>query len=107
VDIKIVEAYLKRVIQAADEMYATVYDSNETLEDAIIWNMQMAADQYKMAKSLFVSASKEFHIQKGADKIVADIYSEADKKYYEDIEEALCRRREAEEDDNLCQCGHC
>ena len=60
-DIKIVEAYLKRVIKAADNMYAAVYNSEEWMDDAIIWNMQQAADQYEGAKKLFVSAAKEFH----------------------------------------------
>ncbi len=79
-DIKIVEAYLKRVIKAADEMYSAVY-SDETLDDAIIWNMQHAAKQSKIAKSLFVSAANEFNNQ----KTPHEIYAKEDQKYYDEM----------------------
>ena len=85
-DIKLVEAYLKRVIKAADNMYAAVY-SEEWIDDAIISDMQMAADQYHLAKKLFVVAAKEYH--KHADECNRyhnEIYSKKDEEYYNALE---------------------
>ncbi len=79
-DIKIVEAYLKRVIKAADEMYSAVY-SDETINDTIVCDVMQAADQYKIAKSLFVSAAKEFNNQ----KTPHEIYVKEDQKYYDEM----------------------
>lgn len=79
-DIKIVEAYLKRVIKAADEMYSAVY-SDETINDAIVSDVMQAADQYKLAKSLFVNAANEFNNQKTPN----EIYSAEDQQYYDEM----------------------
>ncbi len=59
-DIKIVEAYLKRVIKAADMMQATIEAGNGTPEQ-LIGNMQIAGKHYYIAKKLFVIAAKEFN----------------------------------------------
>jgi hypothetical protein len=57
-DIKIVEAYLKRVIKAADEMRDAVYSGDS-------FGVQMTADHYDMAKKLFVNAASKYKSSTG------------------------------------------
>lgn len=86
-DIKIVEAFLKRVIKAADMMQATIEAGNGTPEQ-LIGNMQIAGQQYDVAKKLFVHAANEFH--KHADecnRYHREIYSKEDEEYYNGLEE--------------------
>jgi hypothetical protein len=89
VDIKIVEAYLKRVIKAADMMLATIEAGNGTPEQ-LVGNMQIAGKHYNIAKKLFVVAAREFHKHKDdCNRYHQEIYSEDDRKYYEAMDESV------------------
>ncbi len=79
-DIKIVEAYLKRVIKAADMMLATIEAGNGTPEQ-LVGNMQIAGKHYNIAKKLFVVAANEFNNQ----KTPQEIYEKEDQKYYDEM----------------------
>ena len=59
-DIKIVEAFLKRVIKAADKMEASIIAGDST-NDWSATDLQIIAQQYGIAKKLFVHAAKEYH----------------------------------------------
>jgi len=60
-DIKVVEAFLKRTFKAADMMLATIEADNGTAEE-LRDNMQIAGQHYCIERKLFVHAAKAFHL---------------------------------------------
>jgi hypothetical protein len=62
-DIKVVEAFLKRTFKAADMMLATIEADNGTAEE-LRGNMRIAGQHYCIAKKLFVRAANEFHAER-------------------------------------------
>ena len=88
-DIRIVEAFLKRAFKAADMMLATIEAGNGTAEE-LVGNMQIAGQHYNIAKKQFVHAANEYH--KHADecnRYHREIYSEVDEEYYNSLEAAI------------------
>ena len=88
-DIRVVEAFLKRAFKAADMMLATIEAGNGTAEE-LVGNMQIAGQHYNIAKKQFVHAANEYHKHKDdCNRYHQEIYSEDDRKYYEAMDESV------------------